>query len=695
MVADDVYDGETYDARLEVDGWSSPGAATGDWDAPAVLQALAGRGTEGSESWAPEGPTEMRWHAAPAEQVVERLVPFTVDSPKAGVFVFDLGQNIAGYARLSVRGTAGTAVTIKYAEALSDDGTVNRGNLGNARSEDVYVLRGGSGGGGSAEEYEPRFTWHGFRYVQLEGYPGVPTVDAVRGCVVRANTPQVGGFASSSQLLNKLQRAAVWSLADNLHSALTSCTQRDERTGWTQDVWMGSEGWAFNFNAAPHLYKYVHDLADLVGANGTLPDVAPYAGSGPGRRPSDPAWALPTFVEISHLLYDRYGDVRVLQVREVPLPRRSRSLSLTPSLSLQELYAPLQQAVAYVANDAAKTGVEAMLSYYGDWVAIENAPGAFVSAATLHQCLLTMAKISAAVGDASATYGAQADALRTAIAEAYLVDSPGSALYQGQEFFCEGEQDAQAMALTWGLIEGGRDKDWGATWRAVIERLRINVQYAQNTKVTGGFLGVRATLEAVGANMPELAFELISGTDYPSFGGMVEAGATTMWEVWALKVGNGMNSHNHVALSYVSPWLSRVFAGLFVEYRKVTVRPNVVPGLAHATASAVTGAGAAAAGGYRIDGDAFHITATIPGDSAGAVYVQIPQFENSATVTVTEAVSGAVVWQDGAYVAGAEGVNGGEAVAAYLYQPATILFDVGDGAYEFVVARAVAAGAAR
>ncbi len=223
-----VYDGELYDARLEIADWDSP-------DVP-PSHGLVAASTDG-----PAG----KLVAASLEpiKVVESLRAKNVSQPKPGIFIFDLGQNIAGWARLRVHGPAGTRITLKFAETLHLDGTVNQENLRGARATDVYILKGQG-----EETWEPRFTYHGFRYIQVEGYPGEPNADHIQGRFVRSAVEVTGYFDCSNELINQIHQMVRQTEAANLHSLPTDCPQRDERMGWLNDMAARTEEAIYNFN---------------------------------------------------------------------------------------------------------------------------------------------------------------------------------------------------------------------------------------------------------------------------------------------------------------------------------------------------------------------------------------------------------------------------------------------------------------
>ena len=204
-------------------------------------------------------------------RVTETLEPIAVTEPKPGVFVFDLGQNIVGWCRLRVRGPAGTQVRLVHAETLQPDGTLYLANLRSAKVTDVYTL----GGGDQPQQWEPRFTYHGFRYVEVTGWPGTPTLDEIEGRVVHDDVRSAGDFACSKELLNQIYKNVAWGMRGNYRSMPTDCPQRDERQGWMGDRGEECRGEMYVYDIAALYSKWVTDMEDSQKDSGSVPDVCP------------------------------------------------------------------------------------------------------------------------------------------------------------------------------------------------------------------------------------------------------------------------------------------------------------------------------------------------------------------------------------------------------------------------------------
>lgn len=232
----DILMGESYDAREEMPGWSTPG-----FDESAWKQAVVKTGSN----------AKVEPHPGVPVRAIEEMVPQSMTEHKPGVFIFDLGQNISGVVRLKIKGKVGEKVTIRHAEMLHSDGRMSTENLRCARAVDTYILKGDPKG----ETWTPEFTYHGFKFVELTGYPGKPDKDAITGIVVHSDTPYHGHFACSEPMLNRLYQNMVWTQRANFFEMRTDCPQRDERMGWTDDAQIYVRAATFNSDIASFYTK--------------------------------------------------------------------------------------------------------------------------------------------------------------------------------------------------------------------------------------------------------------------------------------------------------------------------------------------------------------------------------------------------------------------------------------------------------
>jgi len=597
VVSDSVYHGETYDARLESPGWALPDFDDGAWAKAEEFQGPAG---------------VLSAQLMPPIRVVDTIVPLTMTSPGPGVYVFDMGQNFSGWARLRVRGPRGAEVRLRFAERLNDDGTLNVDTIRAARAEDHYILKGVG-----EEVWEPRFTYHGFRYVELTGFPGVPGAETIRGRVVRAADRQAGSFACSKPILNKLQRIIVWGQSTNLHSIPTDCCQRDERMGWMGDAQGTAEEAIYNFDMAAFYTNFLRDIRDVQDDKGTITDTVPHVW---GSRPADPAWGT-AYPLIAWYMYRYYDDRRVLE----------------------DHYDGIRKYVEFLRSRA--EGGLLKYSYYGDWVAVEKCPGAIVSSFYYYYDVKVLADMARVLGKAAdaAAYDKLAGEIKTAFHKEYFNPKTGD--------YADGTQTANTLPL---FLDIPPDEARGRAWG----RLFDDVVYKHDSHLTTGIIGTKYIMELLTrSGVADLAYDLATRTDYPSWGYMIENGATTLWELWQKREGPSMNSHNHPMFGSVGAWLYKALGGIELAegtpgFEKILVQPRMVRDLKYAAASTRTLRGEVACA-WRRDDKSVGIEVAVPVGSEADV--RIPGF-NLLDVVITE--SGVPVWKGDAFLPGPAGVAG-------------------------------------
>lgn len=626
-----VYDGEVYDARLEEIGWDSPQVSP-----RAPLVAACADGPEGRRVAAPLEPI----------RVVETLRPQNITCPRPGISVIDLGQNIAGWARLRVRGEAGQRVTLKFAETIYPDGTVNQENLRNARAADVYILKGGE-----EETWEPRFTYHGFRYIQVEGYPGQLPEDAVLGRVVRSAVEPAGEFSCSSELLNRISNMVRWTEAGNLHSLPTDCPQRDERMGWLNDMAARTEEALYNFNLARLFSKWEADIGDAQDpASGAITDTAPFRW---GRRPADPVSVC--YLLIPWLLYVHYGDTHTMAAR----------------------YEGMKAWVDFLTTQT--EGHIVQYSYYGDWAPPVNlglpgslgssavskdTPGSLVSTACYAYSARLLAQIAGVLGKAedARAYLDLAGAVTKQYNACYWDESAGG--------YGTNNQSCNAISLYMGMVPDHRTGQ-------VVASLVDNVIGRWQGHLTTGNICTKYLLEALTtAGRADVAYTIATQDTYPSWGYMLVNGATTLWERWEKATGSGMNSHNHPMLGSVGAWLYRAIAGIQADpagpgFSRFDVRPNVVGGLKYAHATLKTLRGTIECNWKMVEGR-FKLDLTVPVGSTARVFLPAPHGSTCSEGTNT-------LWQGEAAAREPEGVF------ETWRDEECVICRVGSGSYEFTV----------
>ncbi len=625
VVRDSVYNGEVFDARREVSGWDRPGLNPMGWAAVKILP-----GTPGARA------SEMM----PPIRLVDSLAPRGVTNPEPGVYVYDFGQNLAGWAELRVSGPRGAAVKLRYSELVYPNGMINRANLRQAKSRDIYILRGGG-----PEVYQPRFTYHGFRYVELTGYPGTPGLDTLRARVVHTAVGETGSFAASKQILNQIQHMIYWGQLSNLMSIPTDCDQRNERQGWMGDAQVSAEEAMMNFDMAAFYTNFIRDIHDSQHPDGAVPDTVPHKY---GLYPADPAWGT-AYPLLCWYMWQQYGDRRILE----------------------QNYAGLEKYLAFLRHRA--QGNVLRYSYYGDWVAIKPTPGALVSDFYFYYDTRILAGIANVLGKTAdaVSYSAEARQIKQAFNQAFYHPQSG--------FYANGSQTAQALPLFLHMVPvSPAEAQYG--YNPVFGNLTNNIVYAHNTHLTTGFIGVKYLLPVLteyGRN--DLAYELATQTTFPSWGYMVKRGATTLWELWQDKTGPSMNSHDHIMFGSLGAWFYRALGGIrqapsTAGYRKLVIVPGMTEDLRWASATMDTIQGRVSSIWLHAPG-VIKLTVTIPVGSQAEVLVPKELQMSASTLTVTEGTK--LVWQDGHFVPGDSGITAAQSVAD------GVRFQVGSGHYRF------------
>ncbi|WP_436930837.1 family 78 glycoside hydrolase catalytic domain [Halosimplex halobium] len=636
IVENDIYDGETYDARRERPDWAAPGAdgddgdgdssagdPDADWDSATVVDAPGGT---------------LRPQRVESMHVVETFEPESVRDHPDGP-ILDFGQNLTGWVELAVeRADAGDEITVRHAEALTEAGDLSTTDLRSADATDTYVARGDA-----RETYEPRFTYHGFRYAQVSGYPGDLDPEDVTAKAVHTAMDRRGSFDCSNDDLTQVQHNAVWGLRGNTHGIPEDCPQRDERFGWTGDAQISTRALLFNFDAVRFEEKWQRDHADAASEMGYVPDVIPDKSP---EDPADPTWSV-TRVMLPWYCYRHDGDLGILR----------------------EHYEGMADYVDYwlsVADDGVLPGE---YGKYGDWLAFENTdpeeprrglPHDLFNTAFLYQVTGTFAKIADVLdNDADAErYRERADDVATAFRDRFF-DADA-------DEFGPGTQSSFAVPLFLGLVP---DDEVDRVAANLAEKVR-----SDGGKLRTGFLGTRPLIHTLAAHgYADVAYEVVSQPERPGWVYMARQGATTMWERWDSddSVGSGMNSLNHSPFTHVSEFFYEVLAGIRVGDEPVTdhveIAPALVDDLDWAEASVETPNGELASAWERTD-DGYSLSVTVPWSATATV-----RLPDAADATVRE--SGSSV--DGSLPDG---------VTETARDDGDLLVEVGAGSYEFTVA---------
>ena len=564
IILSDMFEGETYDARKEMPGWDRPDFDDTDW---AVV-------VTGS----PITPLIQAYPGVPVRPVQE-MPTVKLTEPKPETYVFDLGQNFSGWARLKVKGQRGDKIAMQFAEMLNADGTVYTANLRSARAADNYIIKSDG-----VEVWEPHFTFHGFRYVEVTGLRQTPTPDMITGIVIQSDSTMTSSFECSNPMLNQLYSNIIWGQRSNYLEVPTDCPQRDERLGWTGDTQVFVRTGTYNQGIGAFFTKWNIDLMDTQNKAGTFGQQAPvFHGHG------SPAWA-DAGVICPWTIYKVYGDARMVETH--------------------------YDAMARFIDYCKSKGLAGPGGGFGDWLAIgSKTPKELISAAYFGYTTSLMAKIAAALGktDDAARYNALFKEICTHFQTTFVKDD-GKIQDESQTSYC--------LALHFNLLT---DQQREQAAGHLVDRIK-----AKDTHLSVGFVGASIllpTLTEIGRS--DLAYRLIQNTTYPSWGYSVEQGATTIWERWnsyTKKDGFGdvgMNSFNHYAYGACGEWMFRSMLGIDthgVGYKTILMTPELGQGVTWAKGHYDSIHGRISSN-WKIDGNTFTWAVTVPVNTTATLRV--------------------------------------------------------------------------
>ncbi len=607
--------GERYDARKEMAGWAKAGFDDSKWepairaeDNPPVKARFyefqnpppgANTKVEGRDiELAFHRPDKLEAFPGLPVRAIAEIKPIAITSPTNDVYIFNLGQNFAGVARLKVKGPAGTKIRLRYGEMLHPDGRLMTENLRKARAIDVYTLRGDAEG----ETFSPRFTFHGFQYVEITGYPGTPDTNAITGIVLHSDLPMTSGFECSDPMVNRLFKNIVWTQRANFLDLPTDCPQRDERFGWTGDAQVYARAGTYNMGAAAFYSKWLRELMESQRPSGTFPGYAPY----PFQHGLDfgTAWC-DAGVIVPWTVYKAYGDTRVIE----------------------RCWEPMTKFIAWREKESKDNLGVAHGNEWGDWLALtEKTPLEYIDTAYFAYSTRLMVEMATAIGKQreAAKYQELFDRIKAAYNAKY-VNADGSLKLD--------TQTAYALALYMDLLPENLRAAAG-------ERLAKKIE--KNDWVMGtGFIGTRPLLPVLTGNgQNNLAVRLLQTHKYPSWGYEIEQGATTIWERWnsfTKDKGFGgeqnaaMNSFSHYAFGAVCEWMFTQLAGIDSDgagYKRILIRPNPPAPDSNPEQKPIDWVRAhydsirgRISSDWKSDGGKFELTITIPANTTATVYV--------------------------------------------------------------------------
>ncbi len=624
IVASGIYDGETYDARKETPGWDEAGFDDRRWS-PVTTFDFDSR--------------QLIWQRNEPIQVVKELSPRQLSEPRPGVYVFDLGQNMVGWCRVKARGAAGQTVVIRHAEMLNDDGTLYTANLRGAPQIDRYTPRADG-----EFVFEPRFTYHGFRYVELTGLAQRPGRDAVLGRVFHSSSPLVGRFECSDPSLNHLMQNILWTQRGNLMSSPNDCPQRDERFGWMGDIQAFAQTAIFNMDLAAFFTKFAQDVRDDQADDGRFPDFAPHPGDPNQNFSGVPAWGDAGTI-VPWRVYQNYADTRLLA----------------------EHFAAACRWVDYIhTNNPNLIWSKGRNNDYNDWLNGDwikqagwptqggSVPKEVFATAFFAHSTDIVAKMAAVLGrnEAARRYRELFHRIKTVFNEKFV--QPDGRI--------EGDtQGGYALALNFALLpEELRPR--------AAQHLVENVRRYQTHLSTGIQTTHRAMLELTRGGENALAWQLLTNRTFPSWRYMIDNGATTIWERWDGYVQGrgfqdaGMNSFNHWAFGAVGEWMWRNIAGFNPDetqpgWKHFTIAPKPGGGVTWARAEYESVRGRIACN-WKIEPGRLAVHVLVPPNTTATLYLPTTDARQ-----ITES---------------------GQAISPHKVMPGFATFELDSGRHEFV-----------
>ncbi|MGW0087327.1 family 78 glycoside hydrolase catalytic domain [Streptomyces sp. NPDC003393] len=614
----DLLDGESYDARrgAQVAGWDTTAYDAAAWTSAVTM------------------PSATKLLEPASDQPVrdtQKLAAHRIASPTPGTYIYDLGQNMVGVSRVTLTGQASTTARIRHAEVLNPDGTIYTDNLRSARATDYYTFTGTG-----TQTYQPTFTFHGFRYIEISGVAQAPADDQVTGIVMGTDTPRANSFSTSSGLVNQLHSNITWGQRGNFLSIPTDTPARDERMGWTGDIDVFSRTAAYNMDSQAFLSKWLQDLRDTQNATGSFPGVAPTI---PGKFDGgygSAGWA-DAGVHVPWVLWQAYGDLQVVR----------------------DNYDAMKRYVDYLDRDS--TNHIRSAGGYLDWLNLDDAtPADVLDTAFVARSTHEFAQMAAAIGhDAdAAAYQQRFEAIRQAYQQAFIA---ADGTVKGNS------QTSYVLTINNGLVPADRAQAIADKFVQTIKR--------HDWHLSIGFLGVDGLLPALSKiGRSDIAYRLLQNRDYPSWGYEIGKGATTVWERWNSIMPDGsfgpvgMNSFNHYAYGAVGEWMSGTLAGVSPRtpgYHSSTIAPEPGDGIDWAKMAHETPYGTIASTWHKTDAG-LTLDVTVPANTTASV--RVPTAANRWAVT--------------------ESGKAAEDATGVTYKTMTDgapVFEVGSGSYHFAV----------
>ncbi|PJJ08514.1 alpha-L-rhamnosidase [Flavobacterium sp. 1] len=581
ILSNNEYDGEEYDARKEMKGWATTNFDNKNWVNARYVQE-------------PGGFYEAQM--TPNMKIMGEVKPISIKATAKGTYILDMGQNMVGWLQLKVKGKSGDQITMKFAESLQANGSLYIANLRDAKTTDVYTLKGEG-----EEIWEPRFIFHGFRFVEISGFPIKPTLDNFVGKVVYDDIKTTGTFESSDATMNQIFKNAWWGISGNYKGMPIDCPQRNERQPWLGDRTTGAYGESFLFDNQTLYAKWLDDIKYSQTQDGGLPDVAPAFWRYYGDNVTWPG----TYITVGDMLYQQFGDAEVIKKQ----------------------YPSMKKWMVYMEENYLKDDLMDK-DKYGDWCVPPESlelirskdparltDGQLLSSAFYYQLLGIMKKF-AKIASADADI-AHYDDLTTRIKKAFNTKF----LNTEKNYYANNTVTANVLPLAFGLVpENLIDK--------VFQNMVHEVEVTKQGHISTGVIGTQFLMRTLtNFGRGDLAYKLASNKTYPSWGYMVENGATTIWELWNGNTADPtMNSQNHVMLlGDLLIWYYENMAGIKSNpetpgFKQIIMKPDFNAGLTYVNASYESIYGLIKSD-WKKNKNTLEWKITIPANSSAVVYL--------------------------------------------------------------------------
>lgn len=582
------YDGEDYDARKEMPGWSTSGFDDSKWLQAEYVQQ-------------PRGEYEAQMN--PNMKIMKTIHPIGIKLLNRGRYILDMGQNMVGWLKINVKGKAGDTVQLRFAEILKDDGEIFTANLRDAEQTDHYILNGGR-----TETWAPRFVYHGFRYVEITGYPGEPKLEDFVGEVVYDEMTTIGKFETSNSLINMIYKNAYWGICGNYKGMPVDCPQRNERQPWLGDRSTGCYGESFIFNNSSLYAKWVDDIGYSQKEDDCIGDVAPAF----WRYYSDNMTWPGTYLMVADMLYQQYGDTK-------PIKRH---------------YQSMKKWLKYMKDRYMTDNFIVTKDSYGDWcappVTIESGrgkssdikyPSELISTAYYYYFLGLMEKFARLTNNIQDVSGFHE------LAENIKAGFNKTFYHADLRGYGENNLTDNLLALSFGLVSA---ENHDRVFNTVVKTIE---DYGGH--LSTGLIGTQWIMRTLAGNgRPDLAYRLATNKTYPSWGYMIENGATTIWELWnGNTAAPDMNSYNHVMLlGDLIIWYYEDLAGIKSStekpgFKQIIMKPYPVRDLDYVNASYQSNYGEITSD-WKKKGRNFSWNISVPVNSSAVIYLPAKSVES-------------------------------------------------------------------